>query len=182
MTYEPFPGGAGPGGYQPYHDGGPWSPPQPVAAPSSVVSAIRLMYVGAAISLVGVILNILTRGSIRTRVRNTYPKLTHAQVTKVAHFDFIVIIVLGLLFVGLWIWMALMCRSGRNWARITGSVFFGFLTLFLIITLSGAGGGLGGGLALIPAVILWLTGLGAVILLWRKDASAFFRQEQGYYR
>jgi hypothetical protein len=56
-------------------------------------------------------------------------------------------------------------------------VFFGILTLIMIVTLSGAGGGLGGGLALIPALILWLVGLGALILLWRKDASAFFRRQ-----
>jgi len=182
MTYEPYSGGTGAGGYRPYPDGLPQSPAQPGPAPGSVLNAVRLMYVGAAISLVGVVLNILTRGSIRTRVRNTYPKLTAAQVTRLAHFDFILIIVLGLVFVGLWIWMAVMCGSGRNWARITGSVFFCFLTLFMIITLSGAGGGLGGGLALIPAGILWLVGLGAVMLLWRKDATAFFRQEQDYYR
>ena len=176
MTYESYPG-AGPGGYQPYSDGAPQSPLHPGPAPGGVVNAVRLMYVGAAISLIGVILNILTRGSLKTRIRNTYPKLTGAQVTKLAHLDFIFIIVLGLIFVVLWIWMAFMCRAGRNWARITGSVFFGFLTLFMVITLSGAGGGLGGGLALIPALILWLVGLGAVILLWRKDASVFFRQQ-----
>ncbi|HUN35485.1 MAG TPA: hypothetical protein VMU95_26085 [Trebonia sp.] len=180
MTFEPYPGGVGAGGY-PYPNGAPQSPLQPVPAPSSVVNAVRLMYIGATISLIGVILNIVTRGSLKTRIRNTYPKLTPAQVTRLAHLDFIFIIVLGLIFVGLWLWMAFMCRAGRNWARTTGTVFFGFLTLFLIITLSGAGGGLGGGLALVPAVILWLVGLSAVILLWRKDASAFFRQEQGYY-
>jgi hypothetical protein len=180
MTYESYPGGAGAGGYRPYPDGAPQSPLQPAPAPGSVVNAVRLMYVGAAISLIGVILNIATEGSLKTRVRNTYPKLTASQVTRLAHIDFVFIIVLGLIFVGLWIWMAFKCKAGRNWARTTGTVFFGFLTLFMIITLSGAGGGLGGGLALIPALILWLVGLGAVILLWRKSASAFFRPQ--YYQ
>jgi hypothetical protein len=135
------------------------------------------MYVGAAISLIGVILNIATEGSLKTRIRNTYPSLTPAQATSLAHFDFVLIIVLGLIFAGLWVWMAFMCKAGRSWARIAGTVFFGILTLIMIVTLSGAGGGLGGGLALIPALILWLVGLGAMILLWRKDASAFFRRQ-----
>jgi len=178
MTYESYPGG-GSQGYQPFSDGVPQSPLRPGPAPGSVVNAVRLMYVGAAISLVGVILNIATEGSLKTRVRNTYPRLTPSQVTRLAHIDFVFIIVLGLIFVGLWVWMAFMCRAGRNWARLTGTGFFGFLTIFMIIILTGAGGGLGGGLALIPALILWLVGLGAVILLWRKDASAFFRPQ--YY-
>jgi hypothetical protein len=172
MTYQPYPGGDA-GGYQPYPDGPSQSPMQRGAAPGTVVNAVRLMYVGAAISLVGVILNIATAGSLKTRVHNANKTLTPTQVANVAHIELAFIIVLGLLGVGLWIWMAFMCRAGRNWARITGTVFFGIFTLLLLVSAGRTGGGLG----LIPDLILWLVGLGAVVLLWRKDASAFFRQQ-----
>jgi hypothetical protein len=171
MTYEPYPGGGG--GYQPYLGGEPQSPQQRGPAPSGVVNAVRLMYVGAAISLIGVILNLATAGSLKTRIHNANKDLTPTQVTSAAHFELAFIIVLGLIGVGLWIWMAFMCRAGRNWARISGTVFFGIFTLLLIVSAGRAGDGLG----LIPDIILWLVGLGAVILLWRKDATAFFRQQ-----
>jgi hypothetical protein len=172
MTYEPYPGG-GAGGYQPYADGGPQSPRERGPAPGSVVNAVRLMYVGAVISLIGVILNIATAGSLKTRIHNADRTLTPSQVTSATHFELAFIIVLGLIGVGLWIWMAFMCRAGRNWARISGTVFFGIFTVLLLISAGRAGGGLG----LVPDIILWLVGLCAVILLWRKDATAFFRQQ-----
>lgn len=44
--------------------------------------------------------------------------------------------------------MAVSNRAGKNWARITSTVFFGLDCLVL--------------------------GLGAIILLWRKESSAYF--------
>jgi hypothetical protein len=172
MTYEPYPGGAGSGSYQPYPGGAPQPPEQRGPLPGSVVNAVRLMYVGAAISLIGVILNVATTGSLKTRIHNANKTLTPTQVTNAAHFELIFIVVLGLVGVGLWIWMAFMCKAGRNWARVTGTVFFGIFTVLLLVS-----AGRAGGVGLIPDIILWLVGLGSVILLWRKDATAFFRRQ-----
>lgn len=132
------------------------------------------MYIGAAISLVGVILNVVTAGSLKTRIHNASPSLSSSQVTRLVDLEFAFIVILGLIGVGLWIWMAFMTKAGKNWARITGTVFFGIFTILLLVSVGGAAGGLG----LIPDLILWLVGLGTVILLWRKDSSAFFRQQQ----
>ena len=48
------------------------------------------------------------------------------------------LVVVGLIGIALWIWMAQMNKRGRNWARITSTVFFALDTL-------GAIGGLAGG-------------------------------------
>jgi hypothetical protein len=172
MTYDPYPGN-GAGSYQAYPGGAPQPPQQRGSAPRSVVNAVRLMYVGAVVSLILVILNLATAGSLKSRLHDADKKLTPTQVTNLAHVEIVFVIVLGLVGVGLWIWMAFMCKGGRNWARITGTVFFGIFTVLLLASAGRAGGGLG----LIPDVVQWLVGLGAVILLWRKDATAFFRQQ-----
>lgn len=75
---------------------------------------------------------------------------------------------------GLWIFIAQACKSGKSWARTTGTVLFG------IATVDGLGG-----LAVpfaapvkIFAFVVWLAGLGAVVLLWRGTSSAFFKGAQ----
>ncbi|HEX4789101.1 MAG TPA: DUF3824 domain-containing protein, partial [Actinospica sp.] len=86
----------------------------------------------------------------------------------------------GLIGIGMWIWMAFANRAGHNWARITGTVFFGVASLGLlgdITVFSSVGRWLGGGmsvLAVLFSLLPWLVGLFTVILLWRKESSAFF--------
>jgi hypothetical protein len=71
---------------------------------------------------------------------------------------------------GLFIWIAGQSRGGKNWARITGTVFFGIGVLSAL-------GGLR--MAEAPLVKVWpfasvLAGLVAVILLWQGTSSNFF--------
>jgi hypothetical protein len=174
MTYDPYPGDGGAGGYRPYPGGAAEPPQERRPVPSSVKNAARLMYVGATVSLIALIINLATAGSLKTRIHNADSKLTPTQVTNLAHADLILGIVVGLIGIGLWVWIALKSQAGRNWARVTGTVFFGLYTLLLLIGVSRAGGG---GAAVILDVIEWLAGLGAVILLWMKDSSRFFRPQ-----
>jgi hypothetical protein len=66
--------------------------------------------------------------------------------------------------------MALANRRGRNWARIVSAVFFGINTLDLIISFTQVHV-----LAsLIVSIIVWLVGLGAIILLFSKESAPYF--------
>jgi hypothetical protein len=71
----------------------------------------------------------------------------------------------------IWLFIALNCKRGRNWARITGTVFFGIATLD---TLFGFSEPYGPGVKLF-AVLVWLIGLAVVILLWQGISSAYFK-------
>lgn len=85
-------------------------------------------------------------------------------------------IVAGLIGVGLWIFIARASRNGKDWARTTGSVFFGLYTLALLIGPPDVGlRGPEAALAGIFGGIIWLVGLGAVAFLWQQDSSVFFR-------
>ncbi len=76
--------------------------------------------------------------------------------------------------VALWLWMALATSQGRNWARIPSTVLFDLVTLELLSSLEVIGKN---GIAqAFTAALTWLSGLGAVWLLWRPASGAFFRR------
>lgn len=170
MTYDPYPDSGG-NGYREYPDD-IRVPPLPLPRePASVTSAVRAMYAGAAVSVISVIIGLATSGSVSSQIRRARPDLTSSQVSAYAHFNLVSLIVLGLLGIGLWVWLARNCKQGLNWARVTGTVLFAIDTVLQVfgftqpISL----------VARIPGLVIWLIGLTAVILLWRKDSTEFFR-------
>lgn len=159
--YQPYPGGgADPTGLTP-------RPP----IPPSVTNAVRLMYVGAGLAALGLILEFISLSSLKTAIRNASPTLTNAQVNSAETVAIAIFVIVGLIGIGLWVWMALANKAGHNWARIVATVLFGLDTLFLLLSLARASTGAG----LAAGVITWLVGLGATILLWRKESSAYFQ-------
>jgi hypothetical protein len=160
--------------YQPYPGGGQL-PEQPrPAPPSPVVNAVRLMYAGAVLAVIGLILDLTTIGNIRTTLRNANSKssnkLSPHEINTLVTTFIVLEILIALIGVGLWLWMAWAVKRGRSWARIVSSVLFGLNTLFVLLSLSRLHASLG----LLPSLLVWLIGLGAIIFLWRKDSSEYF--------
>ena len=81
-----------------------------------------------------------------------------------------VAIVFGLIGIGLWLWMAWANKAGKNWARITATVFFALDTLSVLAGFRQAEPALSRAVSL----LVWLAGLGAIVLLWQKISSAYF--------
>ncbi len=166
--YENYPSTAG-GGQVP-------EPAQRPAPPTSVQTAVRLMYAGAVISAISFILGLATIGSIKRTIEKAHPGYTSTQVNNAVHFSIGAIVIVGIIGVGLWIWMARMNLKGRNWARITGTVFFGLNTLDLLGVFRSASA-----VSAVFAIVTWLVGLGAVIMLWRRESTAYFKPQQMIY-
>jgi len=82
-------------------------------------------------------------------------------------------IIAGLIDAAVWIVLARLCRSGRNGARITGTVLFGLATLDMIVGVTGAVPDASAARAWAP--VIWLVGLVAVVFLWQRSSTAFFR-------
>ena len=156
--------------YEAYPGGAQMPEQQRPPAPASVLTAVKLMYAGAAVSLLGLILNLVTAGSIKTAIRKADPSFTSTQVHNAEIVAITAIIVEALLGVGLWLWMAWANKRGRNWARIVASVLFALNTLFLVINLARPHAVVG----LLYDVVIWLIGLSAIIFLWRKDSNPYF--------
>ena len=148
-------------------------------APQSIRNAVRLIYAGAAVSLVQLIVTAATMSSIKNTVRLRNPRLTPTQVNAAASATTVAVVVAGLIGVGLWLWMAWKNNQGRSWARILSTVFFGIATLGVI-----------GNLAQpetiaskLIGLLEWLIGLAAIIFLWLRDSSAYYnavKQPAGY--
>ena len=152
---------------QPYPSAGR---PEP---PASVVMAVRLMYAGAAVSALSLIVGLVTIGSLRDSLHKAQPSLTPTQLHNLQTVVVVGSIFIGLISIGLWVWMALTNKAGKPWARIVATVLFGLDTIFLLLGIAQAGAAAG----TLVSILTWLIGLGAVIYLWRKDASAYFNPQ-----
>jgi hypothetical protein len=145
--------------------------PERLPAPPPVVNAVKLMYVGAAVSTVSLIISLADIGAVKTAIKKAKPSWTAAQVNQYDRFLITVAIVSGVIGIGLWLWMARANNQGKNWARILSTVLFCLATLDLIGVFSQPKTVLG----LVFPLLTWLVGLGAVFLLWRPESSAFFK-------
>lgn len=156
--------------YQPYPSAGQAPEPARPEPPPSLVMAVRLMYAGAVVSAVSLVVGLVTVGSLRTALHKSQPSLTPAQLHNLQTIVIVGSVAIGLISIGLWVWMALMNKAGKSWARIVATVLFGLDTLFLLLGLARAGAAASS----LVSILTWLIGLGAVILLWRKDSSEYF--------
>lgn len=143
----------------------------PTNAPQSVLRAVRVMYVGLAASLLGIVIDMTTLSSTRSEILKRNPTFTTAQVNTAEHLEIGIFIASGLIGAALWLWMAQKCRAGRGWARVVSTVFFGIETLSLVV---GTAAAQGGGLTRIYGLVVWVIGLIAVVLLWRRSSSDYF--------
>jgi hypothetical protein len=156
--------------YQPYPGGAQIPQTQRPPTPASVLNAVKVMYAGAVASLLYAIVFIATLSATKSAIEQHSPQLTASQVNGLQQALMSSTIVDGLIGAGLWIFIAQACKSGKSWARITGTVFFGINTVRVL-----------GGLTVpftapvkIFAFVVWLVGLGAIVLLWQGSSSAFF--------
>jgi uncharacterized membrane protein (UPF0136 family) len=140
---------------QPGPAAGPLQPP----APKPVLTAAKLMYGGAVTSAAYVIALLPFMGDIHGKMLGHRLTATPLTIT-------VVIVVFGLVPIALWLWMARAVGQGRNWARILSTALFALATLQLIESRGVA--------PVFCAALTWLSGLGAVCLLWRPASSAFF--------
>jgi hypothetical protein len=158
--------------YQPYPGGAQMPEAQRPPAPASVRNAVKVMYAGAVASLVYAIIFIATLNVTKSAIEKHSPQLTTSQVNGMQHALMTSAIAGGLIAAGLWIFIVWACKSGKSWARITGTVLFGINTVQ---------GGLNNlvvpeaALVKVFWFVVWLIGLAAVVFLWRGSSSAFFK-------
>jgi hypothetical protein len=141
-------------------------------APQPVQNAVKLMYVGAAISTVSLILSLVFISTIKPALRKQFPSYTPNQVDRAFSAFLIVAILSAGIGIALWLWMARANGQGRNWARITSSVLFVIETLSVLQAFRGPRTVID----LLFPILTWLAGLGAIWFLWRPESNAFFKR------
>jgi serine/threonine kinase PknH len=156
---------AQPVGYpQPYQVGrAPLGP-----LPGSMRNAIGLMYAGAAYTLVYAVGVVVVAGAIISKHPDATTRAGSGLGGVVA-----LTVLLSLIEIALWLGIARACRNGRSGARVTGTALFGVHTLGFLIVLADSHPGIG--LTKVLTTLSWLIACGAVVFLWQRPSSAFFK-------
>ena len=157
--------------YQPYPGQAQLPEIQRPPTPASVLTAVKVMYAGAAASIGGIVIDILTVSATKTAIQKRSPHMSASQINSSQHVLVAAFIAGGVIAAVVWIVLARGCLRGRNWARITGTVLFALST---VDTLVGLTAPIAIGVRLWGALV-WLIALTAIILLWRRSSSAYFK-------
>jgi hypothetical protein len=141
-------------------------------APRSVVTAVRLMCLGAAAQVATEIIGLLTWASIRSATIQHYPQYA-GSVTRVVNGELTASIVITPILVATWLLLAWGNGRGNQWARVAAIVLAALYTVSLGVQMSQ------GVAALAPATMIasgvtWAIGLAAVAFLLRSRSWPYF--------
>jgi hypothetical protein len=146
----------------------------PTTPPTSLLAAVKLMYVGAGLSLLGMFFALATRSQLRDQLIEEDPGQTADELDRAVNMASGVSVVIGLIAVGLWLWMAQANGRGQAWARIVATVLFGLnivLTAYNLAQTTGFGVVVNITAIVLSGAILWL--------LYRKDSTAYYAARSG---
>lgn len=159
----------------------------PPAPPAPVHRAARLMQAGAVVSTLSLIFTVIGSFSLKHNMMTANAQkladhqITASQISSTATGLIVYTIVIGLVSIGLWLWMARMNEAGRRWARITASVFFALWSLYTYSVIGELHGGVTVTATLIVSLILilalWVIGAATVFYLWRPASTAYFKAQ-----
>jgi hypothetical protein len=183
-TTGPPPGSSdpfGPAPQPPPPQAGPWAsdnlPPHPLAGmavdmerPEPIRVAVSLMYIGAGLAGLSIVLVLLLMGSLRDQVRDNNPTFSDSRVDTAVTYGVTIVIVSALIGVALWLWMAHENGAGKMWARTVATVL-GVLNIVLTLIRMGANTM---GVNILGLVYIALA-VAILVLLYRPDSTAYYR-------
>jgi hypothetical protein len=150
--------------------------PASVSAPKAVRDAVRLMCLGAVLTLAVSVTALVALGGIRSAAvydlaAGQWPTVMLTQVG-----FWLASAPIG---AGVWLWLAWANGRGCHWARPAFVAFFGVLTVVLFFGL-----GQGGGEDALPytwpvlvaAAVLWLVSLAAMAFIFNPTASPYYQR------
>lgn len=147
-----------------------------VEQPPSIRTAVLLMRIGAAVSLIGLVVTMVTLDSLKDEIRSQLTEsdasFTSSDLDVAYNAAVAFAIVFGLIGVGLWLWMAWANGKGRKWARIVATIF-GVINVLSFLYAVTAGSATT--LSLLLSVVSVVVGVAALVFLYRPDASQFYQ-------
>lgn len=155
--------------------------------PAPVRRAVRLMQAGAAVSTLSLIFTVIGAFGLKSNMMSANAQklklhqVTASQISNTASGLIIYTVFIGLVSIGLWLWMARMNGAGRRSARITASAFFALWSLYTYSVLGELHGGVTVTATLIVSLILilalWVIGAATIFQLWRPAATEYFKAQ-----
>jgi uncharacterized membrane protein (DUF2068 family) len=161
------------------------APQASLEAPATVRRAVRFMQAGAIGGALSLLFNVIGSFSLKSNMMTANAQklkdhqITASQISSTATAVIVYTIIVGLISVGLWLWMARMNAAGRNWARITASVLFALWSLYTYSVIGELHGGVTITATLIVSMVLilalWVIGVATIFQLWRPASTAYFK-------
>jgi hypothetical protein len=143
-------------------------PPVPADPPPSLALAVRLMYLGAVLSILDVVLLLTQRDALRSQLAKagTSASALDAAVTVAV----VSTIVVGLIGTGLWVLNAVFNARGAKWARVLSTVLGVLAVVTTLLSFTQPDTALNRALS----VAQLLVAAAVVLLLWRPDSSRYY--------
>jgi hypothetical protein len=168
-----------PPGARPSDDRSPHPRVGPVGQPQSIRAAVMLMYVGAGLVLFDIFMALVVFDMFRDQVSEDNPSYNQDRLDSAVFTLMTYLIVLGLIEVGLWIWMAKANGSGHKWARTVATVF-GVINMLNVLV---------GGTEPGPTTTLSISDIASGVLtvvilykLYRPDTKQYYDQYYDFKR
>ena len=158
--HAPMPGG-------PSRDPAPMGPPPP-----PVENAVRLMFARAALGVVGLLALFLTKDSLRDRITRNDATVSAEMVDTAMTMALIFGSVVEIVFIGLYLLLALQVRKGKNWARIVTLVLAGLGVVLGLASLLETAPAVSRVLSLIALAL----DIAIIVLLAQRRSGEFFRR------
>jgi hypothetical protein len=172
-AYPPLPAAPSYDGY-----GAPMPPPaygQPPVpfgpAPASVVNAVRLMFVAAALGLVSLVVALSTKSTLRADIANKNPGFDSQKLNTAVNVAIGAGVVFGIVFVLLFVLLALQVRKGKNWARVVTWVITGLGVVSALLSIGQTVASASRVVSLVSGVL----DLAIVVLLLQQPSNDFFK-------
>ncbi|WP_129665378.1 hypothetical protein [Phytoactinopolyspora endophytica] len=140
-------------------------------APRPIVNAVRLMYVGAGLTVLSLLFALFSRDAIREAVIDNDDTLTESEIDAAVNLSYGVATIFPLIAIGLWLWMAWANRRGRSWARVVATILGGLNILFALMNITLGGFGLNTLLNLISPVLAGVI----LYMLYRPESGEYYR-------
>jgi hypothetical protein len=140
------------------------------AIPLAVRNAAWAMYAGAVASVARGVAYLVTERATKAALEHRFPRLSAGDITTLTHATVIAGSIAGVIGAFLFAWIALECVAGKNWARVTATVFcaLGILGAFVGLDTGRSSA------AVITGFVVAGIGLVSVCLLWQRSSNAFF--------
>jgi len=140
-------------------------------APASVIHAVRLMFVGAALGVAYLVVVLSTRSTLRAAIAKKDPSFDAHKLDSVVNVSTVSALGVGVVYLVLFVLLALQLPRGKNWARVVTWVING---LVIIGGLASVGQPIADA-TLVVSLIRAVIGLAIVLLLLQRSSNEFFK-------
>ncbi|GAB3676102.1 hypothetical protein [Saccharopolyspora tripterygii] len=170
--------------------GRPVQPPEPPQPPKALLIARWLWVSAVLVGVVQAFIELLDRERLIRELRGLQPEMTQTDLDAAANSGIMFTFMFKALTLMVYVLLSRRMLEGRNWARVTLTVFGGFgvfNAVITVLTVSLVGqdlierltGTTVSALDVVFAVLVALVEIAAIVFLYRPESNRFLREMRG---